>query len=75
MILNFTTPPSRELYNHVKAGFVANGDTLAQWAKRNGIFPMNAVDAVLGRSNSPAAQKIRKKVIMTLTQYSRNQAS
>ena len=68
MILKFTTPPSKALYDHVRAGFTANGDTLGQWAKRQGFTLQDAKDALCGVCNSPRCVQIRKSAISAVTE-------
>ena len=75
MILDFTTPPSKKLYDHVRAGFIAHGDTLTTWAKRKGYNQQDAKDALCGVINSPRAIKIRKDAIMAINTLNQKTAS
>ena len=75
MILDFATPPSPALYNHVRAGLIAKGDTLGQWARRNGESLQMVKASLVGNVNSPKAKGICKAVIQEIEAGKHDKAS
>jgi len=51
------------LYYYIRACFVAKGDSLTAYCRRNGIFRENARDALVGIWNGPAAVELRRKLL------------
>lgn len=57
------TAPSLDLYNMVRAGFVARGTTLHGWCRSQGISMGNARDCLLGAWNGPKGREMRTRLI------------
>jgi len=55
-----TMSKSREnqSYNEVKSAFVAKGDSLSAWCRRNGITRVYAVACLKGERNGPRARSL-----------------
>lgn len=56
-------PPSVDLYNRVRAGFVARGSTLSKWCRENEINPTNARSCLAGVWNGPKGKQLRQRLI------------
>ena len=55
--------PSRDLYNKVRAGFVAQGSSLSQWCKAKGMNTQNALSCLTGTWDGPKAKTLRAEII------------
>ena len=75
MILDFAIPPSPKLYNTVRAGLIANGDTLGNWAKCNNESLQFVKCALIGQINSPRAKAVRRKIVTDIKRGNHDQAS
>ena len=49
--------------NHIRAGFVAQGTTMAAWCRENGVQAPNARKALLGSWKGPKADALVAKLI------------
>ena len=56
-------PPSIQLYNLVRAGFVAQGMTMGGWCKSVEVNPTNARACLVGAWDGPKALKLRTQLI------------
>ncbi|WP_299072803.1 hypothetical protein [uncultured Paraglaciecola sp.] len=55
--------PGRELYNHVRGGFVTKGSSLTEWCKKQGVNYQNATQCLTGSWDGPKAKVLRNKMI------------
>lgn len=56
-------PPSRDLYNRVRAGFITQDTTLQAWCRENDILRQNALNCLVGVWNGPKAKALRARLI------------
>lgn len=56
-------PPGLDLYNRVKAEFVARGTTLSAYCRSRGIHAGNARLALMGAWNGPKGRQVREELI------------
>lgn len=52
-----------EMYQKVKGGLIAKGDSVTAWCKRNGTSVSNLRQAFYGSWNGERAKELRNKVI------------
>lgn len=50
-------------YRRIRAGFVARGTTVAEWATACGIRPSSAYDALRGRRTGPISAEIVRRAL------------
>jgi len=55
--------PSRDLYNKVRAGFIARGTTLHSWCRSQEFSMGNARDCLLGTWDGPKGKALRARII------------
>lgn len=55
--------PGRDLLAQVRAGFVAQHTTLAEWCRKNGTHPSAARQAIYGTWNGPKGRALRSKIV------------
>jgi hypothetical protein len=55
-------PPSLKLLRRIKAHFIANGTTLAEWCRANNQLHSNVRQAILGSWNGPKGSALRAKL-------------
>ena len=55
-------PPGIQLFNNVKAAFVARGVPFSRWCRDNEFDPANVRSALTGNWNGPKAELIRSQV-------------
>lgn len=55
--------PSVNLYNIVRAGFVAQGTTMGKWCRANDVNPTNARACLVGVWDGPKGKNLRDKII------------
>lgn len=55
--------PSRGLHLNVRAGFVAQGSSLARWCRQHGIRRQNAEKALLGVWTGPGARQLCARLV------------
>lgn len=58
-----TTTPGPELMNQVRAGFLLQNTTLAEWCREHGINASAARQAVYGTWNGAKGQAMRARVL------------
>ena len=66
MFLDFTQPPSKKLFQTVRAGFIAQDSSLSTWCKQNGINLNYATHSLCGSTDGPKSKIIRNKIIADL---------
>lgn len=57
---------SADLYKIVRAALVANGSSLNEWCKANGINRQTAEKALKGERHSKTAEEIRSRLVAEL---------
>lgn len=62
MIGKLADSPDTRSLSLVRAGFIADGTTFAQWSRSQGIDPSYARKTVLGILSGPAALKLRPTI-------------
>lgn len=55
--------PSAKLYDHVRAGFIAQGTTLTAFCRERNVAPANARCALVGSWNGPRAKRLRQELV------------
>lgn len=50
-------------YLKVRAGFVARGDSLNRWCRKNGVLRQSAEKALLGIWKGPKGQAMRQRLL------------
>ena len=56
-------PPGKELNAAVRAAFIVQGTTLAEWAEAHGLKKQNAYRCLMGLSNGRKAREWRERLI------------
>lgn len=56
-------PESKAELDAIRAGFVSQGTSLAQWCRNNGYHRPNVIKAILGQWAGPKAEIMRKTVL------------
>ena len=57
-----TPPPSRDLLQKVKAHFISEGTTLAEWCRRHGYHQSNVREALAGAWDGPKGRALRMQL-------------
>lgn len=55
--------PGADLYNRVRAGFIACGTSFNKWCQEHGVHRQNARLCLLGAWNGPKAQVLRRMLV------------
>ncbi len=56
--------PGEELYNKVRAGFIAHGSSLNKWCSDHGVHRQNATAVLKGMYDGPKGKALKNRLLV-----------